>query len=312
MTEPKQYFASARYPWFILAVGIGVVLLALFKEIEGEAPMMLVVIFVLVMIAPWVIWKRRKQPMLTIEGEGLRINTLTDAREEHLLPFSKIASLYITKVEQSSLKTFEYEVPWPFNDRYGQEMVDAIVIETTDGREVPRIPVAMFRRRQREEIRAWVGDMQSKIESNRLPKDISPPTLHASARSPLSIAMGELRERVLAKYKEQVILAIPGGDDSGRSVSIAPVRLWNLDGFLTADFDRHDKLCSLTWESDPTNHITEAMARQILDSLESLFGQADEAADRLGWKQRNGNVVRELRVEHEDAPYNLWYTEHPV
>jgi hypothetical protein len=312
--EPKQYYASARIPWLILTVGIGVVLLALFKEIEGEAPMMLVVIFVLAMIAPWVIWKRRQRPMLTIEGDLLRINTLADAGEEHLLPFSKIASLYITKVEQKTLKMFEYELPWPLNsyDRYGQEWVDAIVIETIDGRQVPRVPIAMFKRRQREEIRTWVGDIQAGIERNRLPNDTPPATLQVSAESPLGITMGELRDTVLSKYGEQVILAIPGGDDSGRSLSIAPVRLWNLDGFLTADFDRDDMLCSLTWESDPSNHITEAMAWQIIDALESLLGQADEPAGRLGWKRRDGRVVRELRVESEGAPYSLWYTEHPA
>jgi hypothetical protein len=314
MTEPKQYYASTRYPWFILAAGIGFVFLALYDEMEGAGSATgLILISLLAMVAPWIIWKRRQRPMLIIESDALRINTLTDAGEEHLLPFSKIASIYITKVDQDTLNMFEYDIPWPLNrnKRYGQKPVDAIVIETTDGRQVPRIPVAMFRGGQRKEIRAWVGDIQPKI-GVALPKEIQREGPQVPAESPLGIAMGELRATVLSNYAEQVVIAIPGADDSGRSVSIAPVTLWNFEGSLTADFDSQDRLCSITWDSDPSNHITEAMTRQLLDSLEVLFGQSDGQRNRLGWKRRDGDVVRELGVEGENAPYSLWYTEHSV
>jgi hypothetical protein len=299
----------------MILVAIGIVLqFTAYVAVVNELLGMLLCMFLLAMLAPWIIWKRRQRPMLTIEEELLRINTAADTGEEHLLPFSKIASLYIARVEQKTLNMFEYEIPWPFNrdNRYGQTKVDAIVIETTDGRQVPRIPVDMFKRRHRKEIRAWVGDIQTRIESVALAKDTQPQSLQARGELPLGIAIGELRDTVLANYGEQEILAIPGGDDSGHSVSVAPVRLWNLDGFLTADFNRHDRLCSLTWQSDPTNHITEAIVRQILDNLEAIFGQTDEQYNELGWKRRDWGVVRELGVEGEDAPYSLWYTEHPV
>jgi hypothetical protein len=308
MLQPQKFYGTLGPAIAVLIVcAVFTALIIFIDDVgrhRGESDGWWIILPLALIWAGWFIWRRWRYPMLTLTDDRLCVNPNTASGKEQCIPLEKVQSI--------RLGTYTI-VGWTPASGKTREDVEAFYITTVDGRRVPPLLSYRVRRGLQDDFTQFMTELNHEVENRALNGMVPSTAGTLFSNSHLQLRHGERRQEVMARFSSHSLESYGVANASGYTVTVADVVLWDLYGYLRAEFDKHDTLVEATWNSTPGLRIDEGVVWEIIDDMERSYGSSTGDV-ALGWGRSDNGIEKILQASwvRSSELYELSYSERTV